>query len=70
MSEPTLAERLGYSADDRLLIVNSDDLGMCHSANEGVYDSLRNGMATSASLMVPAPWARARPRPACAACHP
>ena len=58
MSEPTLAERLGYSADDRLLIVNSDDLGMCHSANEGVYDSLRNGMATSASLMVPAPWAR------------
>ena len=54
----TLAERLGYSADDRLLIINCDDLGMCHSANEGVYDSVRNGLATSATLMVPCPWAR------------
>ena len=54
----TLAERLGFSATDRLLIVNCDDLGMCHSANEGVYDSLRNGVATSATLMVPCPWAR------------
>ena len=54
----TLAERLGFSAQDRLLIVNCDDLGMCHSANEGVYDALRNGVATSATLMVPCPWAR------------
>lgn len=54
----TLAERLGYDADSRLLIVNCDDLGMCHSANEGVYESLRDGLATSASLMVPCPWAR------------
>ncbi len=54
----TLSERLGYGADERLLIVNCDDLGMCHSANEGVYDALRNGFATSATLMVPCPWAR------------
>jgi predicted glycoside hydrolase/deacetylase ChbG (UPF0249 family) len=31
---------------------------MCHAANEGVYDSLREGVATSATLMVPCPWAR------------
>jgi chitin disaccharide deacetylase len=54
----TLAERLGHGPDDRLLIVNCDDLGMCHSSNEGVYDSLRGGFATSATLMVPCPWAR------------
>ncbi len=54
----TLAERLGHSPQTRILIVNCDDLGMCHSANEGVYDSLRDGLATSASLMVPCPWAR------------
>ncbi|HTO01731.1 MAG TPA: polysaccharide deacetylase family protein [Microthrixaceae bacterium] len=54
----TLAERLGYSAEDRLLIINSDGLGLCHSSNEGVYLSLRDGIATSASLMVPCPWAR------------
>lgn len=57
-NERTLAERLGYSADDRILIINCDDLGLSHSANEGVYDSLRSGLATSASLMVPCPWAR------------
>jgi len=54
----TLAERLGYEADTRLLIINADDLGMCHAANEGVYEALRAGLATSASLMVPCPWAR------------
>ena len=54
----TLAERLGYGPDDRLLIINGDDLGMCHAANDGVYEALRSGVATSASLMVPCPWAR------------
>jgi predicted glycoside hydrolase/deacetylase ChbG (UPF0249 family) len=54
----TLAARLGHDDDAKLLIVNCDDLGMCHSANEGVYSSLRDGIATSATLMVPCPWSR------------
>jgi predicted glycoside hydrolase/deacetylase ChbG (UPF0249 family) len=54
----TLAGRLGYAADAKLLIVNCDDLGMTHSANVGIYAALRHGRATSASLMVPCPWAR------------
>ena len=54
----TLAERLGFAADDRVVIINCDDLGMCHAANEGKWSSLRSGLATSASLMVPCPWAR------------
>jgi len=54
----SLAERLGYRADDRLLIITADDLGLCHSANVGVFEALRSGLATSASLMVPGPWAR------------
>lgn len=53
-----LAERLGYGPEDRLLIVSCDDLGLCHAANIGVYEALRSGVATSAALMVPAPWAR------------
>jgi predicted glycoside hydrolase/deacetylase ChbG (UPF0249 family) len=55
---PTLAERLGYAADAKLLIVNADDLGLCHAANIGVYECLRAGAVTSATLMVPCPWAR------------
>lgn len=55
---PTLAERLGYAPDAKLLILNCDDLGASRAANVAVYDALRNGLATSSSLMVPCPWAR------------
>lgn len=54
----TLAERLGHPADARLVILSCDDLGSCHAANVGVYESLRDGVATCASIMVPAPWAQ------------
>jgi len=54
----TLAERLGYGPDDKLLIINCDDLGSSHSANDAIYDALRDGIATSATLMVPCPWSR------------
>ena len=54
----TLAELLGHSSTDRLVIISCDDLGSCHAANDGVYLALRSGIASCASLMVPAPWAR------------
>jgi chitin disaccharide deacetylase len=53
-----LNERLGHPSDARLLIVNCDDLGLCHATNVGTYQALRSGIATSASLMVPCPWSR------------
>ena len=54
----SLASRVGYSDDARLVIISCDDLGSCHGATEGVYQAIRNGVATCASIMVPAPWAR------------
>jgi chitin disaccharide deacetylase len=54
----TLAERLGYAASDRLLIVNCDDLGSSHAANVATLRAMDEGVATSATLMVPCPWAR------------
>lgn len=54
----SLASRLGYSDDARLVIISCDDLGSCHGATEGVYQAIRNGVATCASIMMPAPWAR------------
>lgn len=57
-SKKSLVERLGHSAHARLVILSCDDLGAFHAANVGVYDALNKGIATCASLMVPAPWAR------------
>jgi predicted glycoside hydrolase/deacetylase ChbG (UPF0249 family) len=53
-----LTELLGYSQDAKLLIVSCDDLGSSQAANSAIYQALREGWATSAGLMVPAPWAR------------
>lgn len=54
----SLVEQLGHSPHARLVILSCDDLGAFHAANVGVYDALNKGVATCASLMVPAPWAR------------
>lgn len=56
MSE--LSEALGFGPDDRVLIIHCDDLGCSNAANTGIYEALRDGLASSASLMVPAPWSR------------
>ena len=52
----TLAEKLGFPADARLLIVHADDAAVSHSTNQAVSDAFRNGRITSAAIMVPCPW--------------
>ncbi|HEY1878987.1 MAG TPA: ChbG/HpnK family deacetylase [Caulobacteraceae bacterium] len=54
----TLGERLGHAPDARLAIVNCDDFGSSHAANLAILRALTQGVATSATLMVPCPWAR------------
>lgn len=52
----SLAERLGYKATDKLLIVNGDDVGMCHEANLATIECLEKGIMRTATMMVPCPW--------------
>jgi len=52
----SLVEKLGYPADSRLLIVNSDDVGMCHAANMAAVEGQEKGMISSGTIMVPCPW--------------
>src|SRR6266516_774988 len=48
---------LGYPADARLLIINADDLGMCHAINAAILRSLKEGVVSSTTVMIPCPWA-------------
>ena len=52
----TLAERLGYPRDSKLLIIHADDLAVAHSEDSASFDALDKGAASSASIMIPCPW--------------
>ena len=52
----TIAERLGYPADSKLLILHADDLAVAHSEDAASFDALDKQAVTSASIMVPCPW--------------
>ena len=43
---------------DKYLIINADDFGMCHSANQAVFDLFEKGGITSATIMTPCSWAK------------
>lgn len=53
-----LNELLGHEPDDRLLILSADLIGSTHAATAAGLTSLREGCATTGTLMMPGPWAR------------
>lgn len=53
---PTWAERLGYPPGRVVLLLHSDDVGMCYEANLAAKEYLSSGRVRSASMMAPCPW--------------
>jgi hypothetical protein len=50
------AERLGYPADAKLVILHADDLAVAHSVDQASFKALDEKAVSSASVMIPCPW--------------
>lgn len=49
-------QKLGYTNNDRLVIIHTDDIGMCHASVQAYKDLWAFGTITSGATMVPCPW--------------
>jgi chitin disaccharide deacetylase len=49
-------KRLGFSDDDRVVVLHADDIGMCQSTVAAYADLIECGSVSSVAMMVPCPW--------------
>ena len=56
MKPNPLLKKLGFSNDDRVVIIHADDLGMCQSTITACEKLFLGGGITSAAVIVPCPW--------------
>src|SRR6185312_2975876 len=54
-AQQTIAAKLGYPKDARLLILQAD-LAMMHSTDRAAFEALSKHWITSATIIVPCPW--------------
>jgi len=56
-SQKTWAQRLGYPADKKVLILHADDSGMCPEANAALFQYMKEDRIQSSSVMMPCSYA-------------
>ena len=55
-SEATFAEKLGFPKGKKVIIMHVDDVGMSYESNQGAIKAIKEGVATSLSVMMPCGW--------------
>src|SRR5918911_5650880 len=56
MASNPFLKKLGFSDNDRLVIIHTDDIGMCHASVQAFKDLWQFDTITSGATMVPCPW--------------
>jgi len=56
MTPNPFLKKLGFSETDRVVIIHTDDIGMCHASVQAFKDLWKFGTITSGATMVPCPW--------------
>jgi predicted glycoside hydrolase/deacetylase ChbG (UPF0249 family) len=56
MEPNPVLKKLGYSVDDRVVIVHADDIGMCQASISAFQELWEFGIISSGAVMVPCSW--------------
>lgn len=56
MEPNPVLKKLGFGPQDRLVIIHTDDIGMCQASVAAYADLWEVGVISSGAIMVPCPW--------------
>lgn len=56
MQTNPVLKKLGFSDDDRVAIIQTDDIGMCQASVDAFAEMVDFGLISSGAVMVPCPW--------------
>ena len=56
MQPNPVLQKLGFSNDDRVIIIHTDDIGMCQASVDAFAEMVDFGLISSGAVMVPCPW--------------
>lgn len=56
MKPNPILKKLGFSNEDRLVIIHTDDIGMCHASIQAYSELFDYGLISSGATMVPCSW--------------
>jgi len=59
MQPNPVLKKLGFAPTDRLVILHTDDIGMCQASVQAYADLWEFGGISSGAIMMPCPWAKA-----------